>query len=387
MEKKKLFYLSTLHFLLDSHMGFFAIYFVIAELDPLKSALIITVSNFAGNILQPFMGYSADRMRGKMPLFFGMLLTCVSMSLIGMTSHYGVLFVLVFFGNLGSSLFHPAGANIAGAAGCSKRDAAFAIFVTIGTIGFAFSQPYFSAFTAKFGTEKSFVMAIPTFLIAFCYLFFGKMEVHGEGETLDLKELKRVLIRRALPISLLFFIMVFRTVLLLSINFFLAKIFEEWGFSRAVYSSANTVFLLSGAGGILAAGHLADYIKPRKILSISLSGFLPFFFLFIYFGVTGKLLPAMVFLAVTGFIFNGGHAANIVMGHRVAPEMTSTISGILMGFAWAVASFGPTLCVRFSGLFPAIGGLASGLTVLVIFPLIAFILSIFLSREVDSTVR
>lgn len=387
MEKKKLFFLSTMHFLLDSHMGFFAVYLVIAELDPLKSALIITVSNFAGNILQPFMGYSADRIRGKMPLFFGLLLTSLSMSLIGLTSHYGVLLVIVLFGNLGSSLFHPAGANIAGAAGRSKRDASFAIFVTIGTIGFALSQPYFSAFTAKFGTEKSFVMVIPALLFAFYYIFFGKMEIHGGGETLNFKELKKVLIRRALPISLLFFIMVFRTVLILSINFFLAKTFEEWGFSRAVYSSANTVFMLSGAGGILAAGHLANFIKPRKLLSVSLSGFLPFFFLFLYFGATGKLLPAMAFLAVTGFIFNGGHAANIVMGHRVAPEMTSTISGILMGFAWAVASFGPTLCARFSGLIPGIGGLASGLAVLAIFPLIAFILSIFLSREVDSTVR
>ena len=145
--------------------------------------------------------------------------------------------------------------------------------------------------------------------------------------------------------------------------------------------------MLSGAVGILAAGHLVDFIKPRKLLSVSLSGFIPFFILFIYFGAAGKLLPTMVFLAVTGFIFNGGHAANIVMGHRVAPEMTSTISGILMGFAWAAASFGPTLCTRFSGVIPGIGDLASGLTVLLIFPIMAFILSIFLSREVDPTIR
>jgi FSR family fosmidomycin resistance protein-like MFS transporter len=385
MEKKKLFFLSTLHILLDSYMGFFAIYLVIAALDPIKSALIITVSNFAGNILQPFMGYGADRLRGKIPIFLGLLLTSVSMSLIGLTTQYGALFILVLFGNLGSSLFHPAGANIAGAAGLSKKDAAFAIFVTIGTIGFALSQPYFSAFTAKYGTEKSFTLAFPAVAFAFFYLFFGKVEIHGEGEKINLLELKRVLVRRALPISLLFFIMVFRTALILSINSFLAKIFEEWGFSRPVYSSANTVFMLSGAAGILAAGHLTDLVKPRKILSVSLSGFLPFFFMFIFFGASGKLFPTMVFLALTGFILNGGHAANIVMGHRVAPEMTSTISGILMGFAWATASFGPILCANFSGFFPVMGGFASGLTILTIFPVLAFVLSIFLSREVDTT--
>ena len=68
MEKKKLTFLSIMHFLLDAHMGFFGIYLVIAGLDIEKSALIITVSNFAGNVMQPFMGYSADKIRGKILL-------------------------------------------------------------------------------------------------------------------------------------------------------------------------------------------------------------------------------------------------------------------------------------------------------------------------------
>lgn len=121
MEKKKIYFIGGLHFFLDSYMGFFAVYLVIAGLDPLKSAIIITITMFAGNILQPIMGYTADRTRGKMPLFIGLFLTSVSMSMIGLTTSYTVLFVLVLFGQLGSALFHPAGANIAGAAGMKKK--------------------------------------------------------------------------------------------------------------------------------------------------------------------------------------------------------------------------------------------------------------------------
>ena len=383
MEKKKIYFIGGLHFFLDSYMGFFAVYLVIAGLDPLKSAIVITITMFAGNILQPIMGYTADRTRGKMPLFIGLFLTSISMSMIGLTTSYTVLFVLVLFGQLGSALFHPAGANVAGAAGITKRDTSFAIFSTIGTIGFALSQPYFSAFTARFGTQSSFVMAIPALLLAFYYLFFSRMEIHGHGDGLHLKELAGLIIRRFVPIILLFLIMVFRTVFVMSMDFFLAKTFAEWGFLRVVYSSANAVFMLSSAGGILAVGHLSNYIKPRKLLFVSLVGFLPFFLLFLYSGNQGKLFTTFLFLALTGFILNGGHAANIVMGHRITPEMTSTISGILMGFAWATASFGPTLCARLSGVFPKIGGLTSGLFVLSIFPLAASLLSIFLSREVD----
>lgn len=223
MEKKKIYFIGGLHFFLDAYMGFFAIYLVIAGLDPLKSALIITITTFAGNILQPFMGYTADRIRGKMPLFIGLFLTSVSMSLIGSTISYPFLFVLVLFGQLGSALFHPAGANIAGAAGMTKRDTGFAIFSTIGTIGFALSQPYFSAFTARFGTRSSFVMAIPALILSFYYLFFSRMEIHGHGDGLHLKELAGLIIKRFTPIILLFLIMVFRTVFVMSMNFSLQR--------------------------------------------------------------------------------------------------------------------------------------------------------------------
>jgi hypothetical protein len=62
--------------------------------------------------------------------------------------------------------------------------------------------------------------------------------------------------------------------------------------------------------------------------------------------------------------------------------MTSTISGILMGFAWATASFGPTLCALTRGVVPALGNLSSGLFVVSLFPLAASGLALLLSKEV-----
>lgn len=383
MEKKKVLFLGIMHFFLDSYMGFFPIYLVIARLDPTKAALIITATAFAGNILQPFMGYTADRIRGKLPLFLGMIIASISMSMLGLSVHYTVLFFLMLFGRLGSSLFHPAGAHISSAVGAAKRDASFAIFITIGTIGFAVSQPIFSAFTHRFGTERSFILSIPTVLLAFSYLLFSNIKINSQEESLPFKKLKQLLFRQFRPILLLFLTMVFRTAFLYCMNSFLAKTFEEWGFRRHIYSSANTVFMLSGAGGILAAGFMATYVKPRKLLFLSLTGFFPFFLLFIYFGNLGKVLFTFTFLALSGFILHAGHGTNIVMGHRIAPEMVSTISGILMGFAWAAASFGPILCVLTSGIFPKIGNLTSGLLILSIFPLVASVLSLYISKELD----
>ncbi len=383
MDRSKVFYIGSMHFLLDSYMGFFAIYLVIAGLDPTRAALIATATSFVGNTLQPFMGYAADRVRGKLPVFLGLCITAISMSLIGLTRAYGILFVLVLLGQIGSSFFHPAGANIASAAGITNRDKSFAVFSFIGTIGFSISQPLFSGFTGRFGTQASPYLAIPTILFAAAYLLMSRMEVHGSPKSTKLSELKKILIRRAGPLLLLFFIMVFRSAFVLSMATFLAKTYEQWGFSRAVYSTAVPAFLIAGAFGILAAGHLTHAIKPRMLLAFTQIAFVPFFIIFLLYGKSGNLAMSLVFLACSGFIVSGGHGANIVMGHRIAPEMTSTVSGILMGFAWAASSFGPTLCAYTADLIPGFSGLASGLLLLTLFPIAASILSLLLPHSVD----
>jgi FSR family fosmidomycin resistance protein-like MFS transporter len=385
MEKKKILLIGSMHFFLDSCMSFFAIYLVIARLDTVKAALILTFTTFAGNILQPLMGYSADRLRGKFTLFLGMILASVSMSSIGLTRNYILLFFLVLFGQLGSSLFHPAGANVAAAAGITKKEASFALFSTIGTIGFSLSQPLFSAFTKQFGTHNSIFLALPTVLLAVGFVMFSSTEVHGHEETVYLGALKGIIVKRFAPIFFLFLIMVFRTAFVYSLNSFVAKLFEEWGFPRSIYSSANTVFMLSAAGGILLAGNLAHRIRPRTLLVVSLLGFFPFFILFLYYGSTGRVFHTLFYLGLCGFVLHGGYGTNIILGHKIAPEITSTVSGILMGFAWATASFGPTLCAVSGGIFPRMGNLASGLFILSFFPLVASVFAFLLSKEIDSS--
>jgi FSR family fosmidomycin resistance protein-like MFS transporter len=383
MEKGKVILIGIMHFLLDAYMGFFAIYLVIANLDPRRAALIATATSFMGNLLQPFMGYVADQLRGRLPIFLGLCVTALSMSLIGLTTDYGMLFMLVLLAYVGSSLFHPAGANISSAAGYARRDRSFAIFSFIGTIGFSLSQPIFSGFTGRLGTRSSPFLAIPTLITAIVYMLFSRMEIHGPDQRARIGEMKGILLKRGVSILLLFLIMVFRSAFVLSMSTFLAKTLQGWGYSRPLYSMAAPVFLIAGAFGILLCGHLTHLIRPRILLAVTQSLFLPFFLLFLRYGQAGAPIPSFLFLGISGAIVSGGHSANIVMGHRVAPEMTSTISGILMGFAWAVSSFGPTLCAYTAGSIGAFPGMASGLLVLTLFPVAASILSLMLPRTVD----
>ncbi len=122
-------------------------------------------------------------------------------------------------------------------------------------------------------------------------------------------------------------------------------------------------------------------MRPRTLFLVSQLAFLPFLALLLWFGGRGALWPALAALSVVGFVLNLSQVANITMGHRLLPEMTSTVSGILMGFAWAIGEFSLPLGAAFSGAFPWAPGLASGLLVLVVLPLLATLLTLFLPND------
>jgi FSR family fosmidomycin resistance protein-like MFS transporter len=385
MQSRKVFLIGGLHFFMDLYAGFFGIYMVLADLDPIKAALIISATSFLSNGSQPFLGYWSDRIRGKLPVFLSVSAAALFMSSIGLTTDYRILFVLVLFGLLGVSLFHPAGSNISGAAGLNRKERSFSIFVTIGTFGFAFSHPVFSAFTGRFGLSASPVLALLGLTLALLYLRFSRMEIAGPKKKINLREMGQIMGKRFGTILVLFIITALRHGFIMSLSFFIAKIFSDWGYSRIAFSSANTFYTFAGALGMFTAGQIAHRVKGKSILVFSLSSFLLPFALMILFGQSGQLVPALLTLAATGFIVNLSHVAVVIMGHRILPEGTSTISGILMGFSWAVGRLVYPLVPVFSDFFSWAPGLPSGLILLAVLPLVAAALSLFLPSAVEAS--
>ncbi len=170
----------------------------------------------------------------------------------------------------------------------------------------------------------------------------------------------------------------------MSLAIFIAKIFADWGFSRFSYSTAHAVYTVGGAMGILAAGSVAHRVRAKTMLHVSLLGFLLPFGLLIYFGQSSMLALSFLFLAITGFFLQFSHITVVIMGHRIFPEGTATISGILMGFGWAVGRLSFPLVPLFQDAVPGVPGLSSGLIILALFPLAASALSLLLPSETEA---
>jgi FSR family fosmidomycin resistance protein-like MFS transporter len=316
-------------------------------------------------------------------VFLGMAVGALAMSMIGVTRNYAVLFLLVLTSRLGISLFHPASVNIAGAAAGQRSGFVFSIFLTFGVAGMAASQPYFSFFTQLLGNHLSLLLAGPALLLGVVYLLTPGAEIAGPEQRIGLAEAGRIFLKRLGPMLLLLSIMVFRHGFVTAVGFFVAKLFAEWGFPRLSYSTANTVFSLALGGGLLLSGALAEKVRPKLILIVSLLAFLPFFALLLIFGRAGALWPAFLALAAMGLILNASHVQNILLGHRILPEITATVSGILMGFAWSIGEFGLPLGAAFADRFAWAPGSASSLVILLSFPLAAVALTLLLPSWVE----
>ena len=235
--------------------------------------------------------------------------------------------------------------------------------------------------TGILGTGFSPLLALPAVVLAFAYLLFGRVKVTGPKQQAQLKSIGRAFKGRVIIILGLFLIMVFRHGFIMTVGFFLAKMFADWGFSRLSYSFANTFFALSGAVGVLVSGIFAHRVSTKAIMVFSLTAFLPFYAAVFVLGPQGSLWLAFAALGMCGFILQLAHVPLIVLGHHMLPEGTSTISGIFMGFAWGFGRLSQPLVPAFSGLWDWAPGLMSGLIVLLALPAAALILTLILPRS------
>jgi hypothetical protein len=258
------------------------------------------------------------------------------------------------------------------------------VFLAIGTVGMALSQPYFSALTAWLGNASSGLLAIPAVALAMVYLFSQGAEGQVVPAHVDFSQAGRILLGRLGVLGLLLLIMILRYGYITAVGFFAAKLFADWGFSRLAYSGAGTFYNLAGAAGIFASAYLARGLRPRPLLVLSQTLFLPFMAALLLAGARGALWPAYAAMGVVGFVLNLSNVANLTLGHRLFPELTSTVNGILMGFAWAIGELVLPVGAALSGRLAWAPGIASGVVLLSVLPLLAAALTVLLPRSFDA---
>ena len=174
----------------------------------------------------------------------------------------------------------------------------------------------------------------------------------------------------ARPLTLLYLIVVLRTLTAMSFSTFVPVLLTRRGLSLAQAGTAVSIYLIAvGLGGFIG-GPSADRFGPRRVIILSLVSSVPF----LIDRADASRLAFVMVLAIGGFLLQSTLPVNVTFAQLIAPISAATVSSLMMGFAWGTGG----LSVPLVGMMADRFGIERALTVMSALPLVAALLAVSL---------
>lgn len=363
-------YLASTHFVVDGYGNIYAplLPLLIPQLGlSLAAAGALQMCfQISSSVAQLAFGRLADRWRPRVLVLVGPFVSVTILSLIGLAPSVWALAAVLIVGGLGGAAFHPPAAALVHGLGGHRKGLAMSVHISGGSVGFALGPLLFAPFVQRFGlTWTPVLMVLGLAALAVFLRNVPRIErLQEHHDTGGLAALRPY----AKPLSLLYAIVVLRTLASLSFATFMPVMLTRRGMSVAAAGSAVAAYLLaSGVGGFLG-GPAADRWGPRRVIIVSLVSSVPFLALAPM--LTGW--PFLAVLAIGGFLLQSTLPVNVTFGQTLAPVSAATVSSLMMGFAWGTGG----LSVPFVGMLADRIGIERSLVTMSCMPLMAAALAV-----------
>jgi FSR family fosmidomycin resistance protein-like MFS transporter len=379
--KVALAFLGVGHFISDSYSStIYPLLPLLAEKLNLSQGqvfLLAPLLNITSSIMQPVYGFLADRYTRRGFAVAGPAITGFFVSLIGVAQSYAMLIAFLVCGGVGIGSFHPQGAALAASANKDRRRIALSIFSSSGTLGFALGPVIITSLVEAAGIGKTYYLIFFGFIATFLLLRYvpspGIEPSHAAPGEDRFKSLVSSLKTVRRPMLILYLITVARSGLYIMTNNYLPFVLSDRGFTLRETGATLTTYLLAGAIGGIVGGFLAERFGGRVI--IIGTGLLAPPLLAAAYMSSGPL--SIVLLAVGGFGLMSVFPVNVAAAQELAPRETSTVSALMMGFAWGVGSLAPA---AFEPLTVSLG-FGGVLALAAVLPLVTSLSAFFLPKE------
>ncbi|MGH9934824.1 MAG: MFS transporter [Blastocatellia bacterium] len=361
--------LSTAHFVLDSYSSFlFQLLPLMAtklSLTPAQAGLVPPMLTIASSLMQPVYGVISDRYLKRSMVVFGPLIAAIFLSCLGMADSLAGLMALVIVGGVGVGMFHPQGAALVSHAASSdglgrRQGMVMSVFSSAGTVGYALGPLLVAMAVNRYGLENSWYTAI--WGVAFCVIMFRycpPLERRSKAE--GAPALTDALRAAWAPLTLLYFAVVLRSAVSVSVQTYWPFALKSAGMTEMEYGSVLAGFLFFGGVGGFFGGMLADRLGARRVSMVAMLIAAPL--LFAAFSTRGTL--SNVLLMAGGAVLNLPIPISVVMAQRLVPGGASTVSALMMGFAWGAGALMTPIVGAMSERF----GFARALMVAALVPL------------------
>lgn len=300
--------------------------------------------NFTSSIIQPVIGYAADKRPTPILLPIGMCFTFAGVFILAYADNYIlVLFSVVLIG-LGSATFHPEGMRVAHMAAGMKKGLSQSIFQVGGNAGQSLA-PLLTRFVfVPYGQigALSFTVVAAAGVIVQTYVARWYQSMLDSGYTFKKRAVARMMdpaqrksIQNAtlILVTIVFVRSWYGAAISSYYAFYLMDAYQISIDNAQIYIF---LFLAAGALGTFFGGPLADRFGRRNLIMLSMIGTAPIAIVLPF----ASPFWAGVLLAVGGFILLSSFSVTVVYAQMLYPGNIGTVSGLITGFAFGMGGIG-----------------------------------------------
>lgn len=367
--KKAVSWLNLAHFTNDVYTGFInpIMPFIAAKLGftMALATILLAITQICSNMLQPVFGFFADNMLKRFFIFWGLILSSIFIPLAPSAPNIFTLTLFMILGCLGSSFFHPQSMGFVKIFSNENLNKNMGIFVSMGSLGFAFGPLLATYITQQASLDKvfytSFFGVILALIMFVCVpkLSLTEQTTKPKNFTNSFKE-----IASNHQIKYLMIISMMKTLVTNSSCILLPFLWKSMGYTPFYIGFAIFLFVFAGAIGSFLSPKLEKILGSKPVLYISMWGTLP---LMILFALTYKSMPilSLITFSIIGFITMLAQPVTLVLAQKTLPEYKSVVAGLINGFCWGTIAF----FMSFLGFFAEKFGIINVLILLTLFPI------------------
>jgi len=349
---KVLFALTLVHFTGDFYSSFttplFPLFVEKMGISLTQIGIIAGLNRLLAFIVQPSVGYLADRYQTRGFIFCGLLLPVVFIPLSGLATGFWTLLLVIAIGSIGSSMFHPSVTGMVPVYSGNKTGFAMSVFNTGGTLAFGLGPLFITWYAVRYGLASvPFTMLFG--LVVGIYLFIAVPAPQSEG-------MRRLGFFRSIKDSLgdvwksvflIWLVMVLRAVTGQSFLTFMPVLYVSKGFSVVAAGGIFALFTVAGTVSGLIAGHLSDRVGFKPVFIFFHLLMTPMLLLFLH------LEGHWVYL---GAVLAGGSVLatmplGVAMAQILAPKGRSMVASLMMGLAFGLGGIVSPLVGRLADLY------------------------------------
>lgn len=343
------------------------------NLSFVQIGIITLVFQLTSSLLQPVVGWYADKHPRPYSLACGMVSTLIGLCLLSIANSFLFVLLSVAIIGCGSSVFHPEASRVAQMASGGRKSLAQSIFQVGGNGGSAFGPLVAALIVLPFGQSAIgwfSILALLAILVLYRVGRWYSVRIR-EGLARRVQSasksvlLPKSVVRKSLAILVILIFSKYFYIACMT-NYFTFFLIEK--FSVSIQHSQFYLFAFLGAlaVGTVVGGILGDKYGRKYVILWLIFGAAPFTLLLPYV----DLWLTIVLSILAGFIIASAFSAILVYATDLMPDKVGMIAGIFFGLMFGIGGLGSALfgwmadytgiefVFRVSTILPLIGGIA-----------------------------